>query len=47
LETLEAITEGKTLRRLKSRELAGPTLRMLRYGAPVFDRAGKAAWRDM
>ena len=40
LEALEAITEGKTLRRLQSRELARPMLSMLRYGAPVFDRAG-------
>ena len=47
LEALEAITEGKTLRRLQSRELARPMLSMLRYGAPVFDRAGKGAWRDM
>ena len=47
LEALEAIMEGTTLRRLQSRELARPMLSMLRYGALVFDRAGKGAWCDM
>jgi len=46
-EALEDVTEGKALRRLQSRELVRPMLSMLRYGAPVFDRAGKGAWRDM
>jgi thiol-disulfide isomerase/thioredoxin len=46
-EALEAITNGKPLRRLQSTELIRPMLSMLRYGAPIFDRAGKGAWRDM
>jgi len=46
-EALEAITDGKPLRGLQSKELIRPMLSMLRYGAPVFDRAGKGAWRDM
>ena len=46
-EALEAVTEGKALRRLQSRDLVRPMLSMLRYGAPVFDRAGKGARRDM
>jgi thiol-disulfide isomerase/thioredoxin len=47
LEALEAITQGKALHRLQSKELIRPMLSMLRYGAPVFDRAGKGSWRDM
>lgn len=46
-EALESVTEGRALRRLLSKELVRPMLSMLRYGAPVFDRAGKGAWRDM
>ena len=46
-EALEAITAGKALRRLQSRDLVRPMLKMLPYGVRVFDRAGKGAWLDM
>ncbi len=46
-EALEAITAGKAPSRRQSGAMVGPLLRMLPYGAPVFDRAGKGAWLDM
>ena len=46
-EALEAITAGKALSRLQSRDLVRPMLKMLPYGVRVFDRAGKGAWLDM
>ncbi len=46
-EALEAITAAKALRRLQSRDLVRPMLKMLPYGVRVFDRAGDGAWLDM
>ena len=46
-EALEAITAGKAPSRRQSGAIVVPLLRMLPYGAPVFDRAGKGAWLDM
>ncbi len=46
-EALEAITAGKALSRLQSRNLVRPMLKMLPYGVRVFDRSGKGAWLDM
>ena len=46
-EAMETITAGKALICRESRGTVGSMLRMLRYGAPVLDRAGDGAWLDM
>ena len=44
---LEAIVAGESPHRSESGGVVTPTLRMLRNLAPVLDRAGSGAWRDM
>ncbi len=44
---LDAIVTGGAPSRRQSRDIVRPMLGMLRYGAPVLDRAGKGAWLDM
>jgi thiol-disulfide isomerase/thioredoxin len=44
---LSAIVAGESPRRSESGGVVKPTLRMLRNLAPVLDRAGSGAWRDM
>ena len=46
-EALEAVTAGQPLRRTTSRGLLRPFWPTVRYVAPVLDRAGRGAWRDM
>ena len=46
-EALEAAAAGLPLRRSKSRGLIRPVWPTVRYIAPVLDRAGPGAWRDM
>lgn len=44
---LDAIKAGLPLRRAESRGLFRPMWPTVRYIAPVLDRAGSGAWRDM
>ena len=44
---LDAIAAGKSPSRSQSGGVVRPMLRLLRYIAPVLDRAGGGAWRDM
>ena len=44
---LDAIAAGNTPRRSQSGGVILPMLRFLRYVAPVLDRSGSGAWRDM
>ncbi len=44
---LDAIVAGESPHRSESGGVVKPTLRMLRNLAPVLDRAGSGAWRDM
>jgi hypothetical protein len=44
---LEAVTAGRAPEPAQSGGLLRPIMRSLRYVAPVLDRAGKGAWRDM
>ena len=44
---LDAIAAGNAPRRSQSGGVVRPILRQLRNMAPVFDRAGGGAWRDM
>ena len=46
-EALEAIVAGESPRRSQSGGIVRPMLRLLRNIAPVLDRAGGGAWRDM
>lgn len=46
-EALEAVTAGQPLRRSTSRGLLRPLWPTVRYVAPVMDRAGRGAWRDL
>ncbi len=46
-EALEAVTAGRPLRRTTSRGLLRPIWPTVRYVAPVMDRAGRGAWRDL
>ncbi len=46
-KALDAITAGRPLRRTESRGLIRPVWPTVRYIAPVLDRAGSGAWRDM
>ena len=46
-EALDAITEGRPLRRTVSRGLIRPVWPTVRYVAPVLDRAGRGGWRDL
>ena len=46
-EALDAITQGRPLRRAVSRGLIRPVWPTVRYVAPVLDRAGRGAWRDL
>jgi hypothetical protein len=45
--TLDAVVTKSLLRRTQSGGIFKPMLRMLRYIAPVLDRAGSGAWADM
>ena len=44
---LDATAAGKSPIRSQSGGVVRPILRQMRYMAPVFDRAGSGAWRDM
>ncbi len=46
-KALDAIAAGNALRRSQSGGIARPILRQMRNMAPVLDRAGSGAWRDM
>ncbi len=46
-EALEAVAADLDPRRTESRGLICPTWPTVRYVAPVLDRAGSGAWRDM
>jgi hypothetical protein len=46
-EALEAVVAGRRPPRAESGGVLRATLRMLRYLAPVLDRAGRGAWADM
>ncbi len=46
-EALDAVAAERPLRRAKSRGLIRPIWPTVRYIAPVLDRAGSGAWRDM
>ena len=46
-QALEAIVAGESPRRSQSGGIVRPMLRLLRNIAPVLDRAGGGAWRDM
>lgn len=46
-KALAAIADGKSPRRSHSTGTMRAMLRMFRYLAPVLDRAGKGAWRDL
>ena len=46
-KALDEITAGRPLRRTESRGLIRPVWPTARYIAPVLDRAGSGAWRDM
>lgn len=46
-EALEAVVAGESPKRSQSGGLIRPMLRFLRDVAPVLDRAGGGAWRDM
>ncbi len=46
-EALDAVAAGNSLRRSRSGGVVRPILRQFRNMAPVFDRAGGGAWRDM
>ncbi len=46
-EALDAVTAGRPLRRTESRGLIRPVWPTVRYVAPVLDRAGRGAWRDL
>ena len=44
---LEDVTAGRPLRKTESRAPTRPIWPTVRYVAPVLDRAGSGAWRDM
>ena len=46
-EALDAVTAGRPLRRTESRGLIQPIWPTVLYIAPVLDRAGSGAWRDI
>ncbi len=46
-EALDAIAAGESPSRSQSGGVVRPILRQFRYMAPVLDRAGGGAWRDM
>ena len=46
-EALEAVVAGESPRRSQSGGLIRPMIRFMRNIAPVLDRAGSGAWRDM